>query len=486
MRSHLLWLLFFQRFFIPVMLLALVWAIWRTLARKDVAAGLALYAALIVVVDGFYNTAIYIPGIAQGSIRYSEIWALALFAVLPRRQPGDAPQVLLRFLVYLYFFMLLIAALRADPLMSGLYEFRKVAFPQLLTFYLASRTRFSAEDYKRFALWLGGLVLIVGVFCFWDVFFDIHILHSDVLGKPEYYHNRRLGRFGSLFLNPNLLGAFVVLMFPMMLAVLLDTKELVKRLYFVALVLALAFCLMQTQSRAPAAVFMGIVLVFVMVPVAGISRTRRMLVVAATAALVFSFSPGFIKHMTKRFQSQDQEIVVTTLEPTAYDEGRASMWKYTRRLIAENPVLGIGMGEAQFLAAIEKTDYALKYGKALDNPHNSYLQAAVYAGIPTLMIFLAANVILLLRARRAPRATRGPSYSAPAVLGLSVGIFGFLVCAYVDMHLFTFNVGPMYWMFFGLLLSVVARGGTEAAATAGVTPAAGAGRAPARPLRARG
>ena len=74
MRVLLIPLLQLQRFFIPTLFVLLGWAIWRTIFRKDLAVGLALYACLIIVVDGFYNTGIYIPGLAKGSggRRYSK------------------------------------------------------------------------------------------------------------------------------------------------------------------------------------------------------------------------------------------------------------------------------------------------------------------------------------------------------------------------------------------------------------------------------
>src|SRR5689334_21995045 len=83
MRTLLEPLLFFQRFIIPALLILLVWSAWRVMFKKDLAVGIGVYAALVVVVDGFYNTGIFLPGVAQGSIRYSEVCALFLFAARP-------------------------------------------------------------------------------------------------------------------------------------------------------------------------------------------------------------------------------------------------------------------------------------------------------------------------------------------------------------------------------------------------------------------
>ncbi len=451
MRIFLTPLLQLQRFFIPVLLILLAWAIWRTVVAKDRAVGLALYACLVVVVDGFYNTGIFIPGIEKGSIRFSEACALFLLAQPKPRSQVVWPSPGVLFLIGSYFALMLVSALRADPLMQGIMDFRRIMIPQLLALALALRGFENIDEYRRFLTCLTVLVLIVGVFCFWDVFFDINVLHSDMLYKPEYFHNRRLGRFGSILLNPNLLGAFVVLLFSPLLALFLKGRTRVHKAYLLGVLLALLFCLIQTQSRAPLAAFAGAVALFILGPVGGISRSRRFAAAAMTAVFLAIAIPGFLEHATERFDSLDREETVEAVS-------RASTWKYTRMLIAEAPLLGVGFGESQFLAAMATTDFEERFGmQSLDNPHNSYLQAAVYAGIPAVAAFLLANLVLLIRAFRASRAAVADGHHSAEIFGLAVGLTGFLVCAYPDMHLFTANLGPLYWLFCGLLLSLVTR-----------------------------
>jgi O-antigen ligase len=449
MRALLTPLLQLQRFFIPLLLILLIWAIWRMVFRKDLAVGLALYACLVVVVDGFYNTGIYIPGLAKGSVRYSEVCALLLLSSCPRPPRSSPIPAGVRFLLGAYFFLMLVAALRAQPLAQGLFDFRRIMIPQILALVLATRGLATVAEYRRFLLFLGVLIVIVGVFCFWDVFFDINILHSDMLYKPEYFHNRKLGRFGSLLLNPNLLGAFVVLLFPPVLALMLQRQDWRLRAYLGVVLLALLFCLVQTQSRAPLAVFAGALAVFVTAPVSGLSRVNRFGVILTAAALLVVFMPGFFKHATQRFDT-------LKTEQSEDEVSRAAVWPYAESLIAQHPLLGVGFGEAQFVAAMDETDFHERYGQqSLDNPHNSYLQAAVYAGIPALALFLWANLALLLRSLLAARGLPGQAVPAAEIFGLAIGITGFLVCAYPDMHLFTATLAPVYWLFFGLLLSML-------------------------------
>jgi len=350
----------------------------------------------------------------------------------------------------------------------------------MLAFTLAMRGFGTPDDYRRFLLALVVLVLIVALFCFWDVFFDRWILHSDLLAKPEYWVNRRQGRFGSIFLNPNFLGAFVVLLFPPLFMLLLSETNKAARLYLGIALLALLFSLIQTQSRGPLLAFAASLLFLVFGPAGKISRRRRFgaLVVALLALTIFM--PGFIQRATDRYDSIERE---TTTEHVS----RASIWRYTRQIVADHPLLGIGFGEHQFLLAIAETDFERRYGRTLDNPHNSYLQAAVYAGVPALAAFAIANLLLLMRATRRFLRSSGSGTDAGALFGLTVGLGGFLIAIYPDMHLFTPNVGPLYWLFFGLLFASASRAASRAEAPAarvlrprpyGVPPRYGAPRSP--------
>jgi O-antigen ligase len=442
-------LLVFQRFIVPTILILLAWSIWRAVFRKDLAIGLALYVGLVVVVDGFYNTGIYIPGLEQGSIRYSEVCALIL--ILGHKRPSTTTPIRksVVLLVTAYFLLLFVAALRASPIQAGIFEFRKIAFPQIVAFVLALRGLSSAAEYRRFLLASSVLVMIIATFSLWDILFDRWILHSDMLNKPEYYQNRKNGRFGSILLNPNFLGAFVVLIFPPMFVLTLTEQARKIRIYLGIVLLALLFCLVETQSRAPLIAFGASILLLVFSPIGTVSRKRRATGLAVGIAVFALFMPGFLDHAMERFGSIESE---TSEEAVS----RASVWTYTKMIIAEHPFGGIGFGESQYLQAMEQTDFRHRYGRgSLDNPHNSYLQAAVYAGIPAVLMFALANLTLLTNSLRLTLRRSSQETPTSAMFGLTVGIMGFLASIYPDMHLFTSNIAPLYWMFFGLLIASV-------------------------------
>jgi O-antigen ligase len=197
------------------------------------------------------------------------------------------------------------------------------------------------------------------------------------------------------------------------------------------------------------AAFGAAVLLLVLGPAEGISRGRRLAGLAASLVVLAILMPGFFEHASQRFDSQGYEESMEVVS-------RPTVWLYTRRIIAEHPLFGIGLGESQFLAAMDQTDFRARYGRiSLDNPHNSYLQAAVYAGIPAVALLLIANLLALWRGTRTAwgHAKRSGAVAA-AIFGLTVSIAGFLICIYPDMHLFTQNIAPLYWLLLALLLAV--------------------------------
>jgi O-antigen ligase len=446
-RAYLTPLLFFQRFFLPAVICLLLWAMWQTLQRKDVAVGLGLYLGVLIIVDGFLNTSLFLPGLQQGSIRYSEVCAAFILGSRPAKSARSAPYGAIAFVVGAYFVLLLLSVFRANPVMAGVADFRMRIVPQIVAFLIAKRGLQSPESLRRFLFCMTAISVIIGLFVFWDLFFDRWLINSDMLSKPEYWANRKQGRYGSFFLNPNLLGAYTVLLFPSVFVWTLGEKGKA-RLFGALGLMTLIFCLVETQSRGPL-LAMGVVLLLLVVGPAGdMTRKRRIGVFLPFAALLVILMPGFFEHASERFDRVDVEMSTDSART------RQTIWNYTQRAISDNPLLGIGFGEKQFVSVIRDVyGFERTYGEeSLDNPHNSYLQMTVYAGFPALFMFIAANGLLLFAGVRASiRTVLGPQ--THLLFGIAVGIAGFLTACYPDMHMFTQTVAPVYWVFFALLLS---------------------------------
>ncbi len=426
----------------------MLWCMYCVVVKKDRAVGLVLYISLVIIVDGFLNTGFYIPGLDQGSIRYSEICAFFLFLSGTAKGLPEHNDRTIIFLAFLYFLLMFFSGMRGYTLIDGISEFRRIMVPQIISFVLAYKGFKSREDYKRFLFFLGTLLIIIGLVTFWDVFFDRSLLKSDMLYKPEYWQNRKNGRFGSFFLNPNLMGAFGVLVFPVMFIRTFIEEIRWKRIYCAVGLLALSFALIETQSRGPLlGLVMSLFFLFA-IPTRTLSMMKKIGYLLLFLTVFYLFMPGFFAHVTERFDDVESE---TNTEAVS----RQTMWSFTQRIIRDYPLAGIGFGEKQYI------EYALQYGfkeeysgMPLDNPHNSYLEMAVCAGTPALVIFILFNAVMVKKGMGVILVHKGNEISL-YLAGLLAGILGFLASAFVDMHMFTETVAPAYWMTCGLAYSMI-------------------------------
>ncbi len=436
-----------QLLFIPAFILLLIWSSYRTIFKRDRAVGLVLYLGLVIIVDGFYNTGIYIPGFEYGSVRYSEVCAFFLILNNPASRQSDKVTRLIGRILFIYFLLFFYSAFRGITLENGLINFRNIIIPQIIALTVAYKGFEKREDYQRFLFYIMILLIMIGLFTFWDHFFDRWILHSDSVENRSYWASRRQGRFGSFFLNPNYMGAFAVLVFPAVLIRALLEKNMWKKIYCWTGVLALAFAFVKTQSRGPLLGFLVAIFFFVIIPTKNYSIARKLIYLLIFVMVFALFMPGFFTAATGRFSTIESEMD----EDSAHS--RQTIWSYTVRIIADYPLFGIGLGESKYLKLMFNIGFRDEtMSRPLDNAHNSYLQIAVHAGIPACLLFILCNIIAIKNGIALIR--RMPDEKLSLYLtGFIAGIIGYLSCLIPDMFMFTATVAPVYWVIFGLIVS---------------------------------
>lgn len=420
--------------------------------KKDRALGLALYLGLVIIVDSFLNTGIYIPGFEVGSIRYSEI--CAVFLIINNPPSNKSNKSLRTVLILLSFYMTLffISALRGVTILNGLENFRRYFIPQIVTFLAAYRGFENSEDYDRFMLYLMPLVIVIGLFTFWDVFFDRWILYSEGLHSSTYDSGRRNARFGSFFLNPNYMGSFAVLVFPIIFIRTLIEKGTLKRILCWLGTLSTLFALVETQSRSAMIGILVSVLIIVVIPIKKYSIFSKIAMLILLFFVFYMFMPGFIEHSVGRFSTIDNEM-------STEKRSRETIWEYTEKVIADNMLLGIGLGETKFIKYMYRYGFKEEFSSyPLHNPHNSYLMIAVHAGVPALVLFLLLNLLLIQKGISAIREydkCHEHKYSL-YIAGLISGIVGFLVTLIPGGQLFTtIHIGTSYYLFYGVAISII-------------------------------
>jgi O-antigen ligase len=109
-------------------------------------------------------------------------------------------------------------------------------------------------------------------------------------------------------------------------------------------------------------------------------------------------------------------------------QNRIWAWKAGARMIADHPLLGVGLGRFKPLMP----QYADK-GTTTDTiAHNTYIEVAAELGLPTLLVFLGIPFFSYRSLEKARRQAQsfGRQFAHDAALGLQAGLVGYMVGAF--------------------------------------------------------
>jgi O-antigen ligase len=168
-----------------------------------------------------------------------------------------------------------------------------------------------------------------------------------------------------------------------------------------------AIAIMLTASRGG---FLGLVGAFLFLVFRSQHRIRNLFVVLLFAAVAFTVAP----------QSPLKRLLNPASDDVSAARSRLTTWDLGLRMIRENPLTGIGLGNfkvAEKAYGSDETHIA----------HNTYIEVGAEMGLPALLVFLALMVsawISLERSRREARRLQIP-FLYYAINSLQAGMFGF-------------------------------------------------------------
>ena len=130
---------------------------------------------------------------------------------------------------------------------------------------------------------------------------------------------------------------------------------------------------------------------------------------------------------------------------------RMNMWRSAVQMIRDRPVLGQGLNTfmSNYLAYWVGGERQPRYA------HNCYLQVAAETGLIGLLTFLV--LLGLLFARLVRRLPHLHSNDQMILVGLTTGLFAFVLHAAVDTDFYSLRQAAMFWVFAGLALGLSAR-----------------------------
>jgi len=131
---------------------------------------------------------------------------------------------------------------------------------------------------------------------------------------------------------------------------------------------------------------------------------------------------------------------------------RMDMWRVGWRVFSDHPVIGNGLNTFFGKFMEYRTDQW--QGKKGSYVHNCYLQMAADVGIIGLLGFLFFLFMYFVSVIRNMRFVRDPLY-ANALLGISVGIFAFLILAFFDTNLYSLNLTTLFWCMLAISQAII-------------------------------
>lgn len=261
----------------------------------------------------------------------------------------------------------------------------------------------------------------------------------------DYLRGSWSGRAYSTMGNPNFLGAYLVLVLPIVIYSYIKTKRNV----FLLCTSLIYFSLLCTMTRGSwiGFGFSLLIIVFFSFKHKG-DRTNIYILIAilSIATIMFNFISD--NYFISRFISIFGDFKTTIDMETGYEKsgaGRMFIWNKTLVILKDYPLFGVGIDNLylefnnRFGNEIFET---FGYNVLVDKAHNEYLQIAVTTGIPSLVIYL---VFL----REIIKKGLYNINSHITVLPILTSVIGYLVQAFFNISVV--SVSFLLWIFLGIL-----------------------------------
>lgn len=304
--------------------------------------------------------------------------------------------------------------------------------------YLLIYTTVSTEKEKEKALYAflaGAVVTVVYGFLQYANAADMAAdMEAQSWVDPERFPLLRRRMYSTLE-NPNLFGAYLLMIISILTAFTLRERAVKKRTVFAVILLSLLLCLALTYSRGAwvslAAIVLGLTLFY----------DKRFGLLFLLVPVVLAFYHGqVVERFLSLFSGEDTSVDL-----------RFALWESTMAMIEEHPLLGVGWG-AYFLAYPDYNFFIQEEGVLIFHAHNMYLNMLAEVGIPGGMAFLLAffaQGILCWRNYR----HGNDSFTKSMGLGGVLMVMALSVISMGDHVLFSRSVSFCFWSLSALCAS---------------------------------
>lgn len=307
----------------------------------------------------------------------------------------------------------------------------------LLVFNMLETKR---EKEKALYAFLAG-ALVTAVYGFFQ-YADAKDMAEDMMAQswvdPERFPLLRRRMYSTLE-NPNLFGAYLLMMISLLTPFFLREKGKRQAAFGILLVL-FVLCLALTYSRGAwvslAAIVLGLTLFY----------DKRFGFLFLFIPLILFFYHGQItERFLSLFSGEDTSVGL-----------RFALWESTEAMIEEHPLLGIGWG-TYFLAYPDYNFFIQDEHVLIFHAHDMYLNMPAEVGIPGGIAFLAAFFAQGILAYRVYRKGED-TFEKSLGLGGILLVMAMAVISVGDHVLFSRSVSFCFWSLSALCVSSLVRG----------------------------
>ncbi len=293
------------------------------------------------------------------------------------------------------------------------------------------RTKEQMRGLFRFLVISGALVALYGIL---QYIFGWTTSNSWI--DEEMFEDSAMRVYSTLG-NPNVLGEYLLLVLPVAAVFMLkDSVKSLSKWAYGAAFLALALCLVLTQSRGCWIGFMVSVIIFV-----SFYEGKLWGVIPLVICILPFVVPQTIV---------DRIMSVGNMEDSSTSY-RVYIWMGTLGMMKHYWPGGIGMGEAAFAQVYPFFSY-----NAIIAPHshNLFLQLLVEAGIGGLGIFVVTQGVFLKKMSSVYRSGYKKDTEPMLALAVASGVVGFLVQSMFDYTFYNYRVMALFFMIIGLGMAI--------------------------------
>ena len=322
---------------------------------------------------------------------------------------------------------------------SGIITVDSSSFPKMLVFvifmlgYFVVKNTISSPSLVRRCLYslVASSALVSAYGLYQNFFGEISTVWQDVTVFSEIS-----GRVVSTFENPNVLGEFLILVFPVTLALMISVKSASQRFAFFCAALLNAACLVFTWSRGAWLGFVIATVLFFLLSGKHFFTAGILLSPLALFGLSFMGNTSVFRRFTTFGDSS-----------TSY---RLSIWRGTLDMLKDTWWYGIGIGEGAFRKVYPA--YALPGIETAPHSHNLYLQIITEGGIFALLSFILFILVFMqcsfsFSKNAVSRANRS------ICVGLFAGIAAFLIQGLTDYVWYNYRIFLLFWLIAGLAVA---------------------------------